>query len=75
MGKLTHGKARKTPMPWTTTTAEPPRPTFAPCPSCGALVLLRSWMTPPRAEGYWKEYVLPLMPVEGYEHRCPHDVP
>lgn len=70
MGKLKHGTTLKPPVQKTTTAAEPPLPTFASCPSCGALVLIRSWITPPRAEGYWKEFVIPLSPVEGSEHTC-----
>lgn len=52
--------------------AVPLRPTLLPCPTCGALVLVRLWHgarrdTPPR----WEELDVPLTPVTGEEHVCP----
>jgi hypothetical protein len=44
---------------------DPPRATFGPCPTCGACVLLRTWMGEAKR---WVREDPPRTPGLGYEH-------
>ena len=43
-----------------------PQPVFAPCPSCTALLLLRTWIN----HTGWRALPEPQNPVTGSPHRC-----
>lgn len=49
----------------------PLRPTCAPCPTCGALVQVRTWVMGAKDRpGAWLEELVPLSPVQGQLHQC-----
>ena len=48
-------------------------PAFAPCPTCGQLVQVRTWhMAAHGLAGFWAAYPeAPRSPVTGLPHQCP----
>ena len=59
-------------------TADPinPQTSFTPCPTCGALVLTRVWVSATKdAPGYWRPLPEPVTPALGVPHRCAEEEP
>jgi len=49
-------------------------PTTAPCPTCGAWLLIREWVAAmPGQAPYWRELAAPVSPVLGLPHHCQGD--